>query len=179
LFLRDDTMEETGHIEFRYGRDLVDLQGYFVGPYAYWLTAGFDVNADEDTLKSTVELFCLENMDYSSHIEEAVSQISGFMGTWNADLSAFGEAYADTVLYFTIDENGHGVTFMDGEQTADFEAYAYDSGEKGDGKGIYIAYSNLEYEAEAAEYVLETGDDGETVLTLYAKDGVISYKKAD
>ena len=177
FFLRDDTMEETGHIEFRYGKDIEELQGYFTGPYAYWLTAGFDVNADEETLKKTVELFVLENMDYSSHTEEAVSQISDFIGTWNADLSAFGEAYADTELYFTIDENGHGVTMMNGEQTADFEAYVFDYGEKGDGAGIYIAYNNLEYEAEAADYTLETNDSGETVLTLYAEGGVISYKK--
>ena len=178
FFLRDDTMEETGHIEFRYGKDLEELQGYFTGPYGYWLTAGFDVNADEDTLKNTVELFVLENMDYSSHAEQAISQISEFIGTWKADLSAFGEEYADTDLHFTIDEAGHGITTMDGVQTADFEAYAYDNGEKGDGAGVYIAYSNLEQEAEAAEYTLETNENGETVLTLYAKDGVISYVKA-
>jgi len=177
FFLRDDTMEETGHIEFRYGKDLEELQGYFTGPYAYWLTAGFDVSADEDTLKSTVELFCLENMDYSTHTEEAISQISDLVGSWIADLSEFGEAYADTELTVTIDENGHGITMMNDEQTADFEAYAYDNGEKGDGKGIYIAYSNLENEAEAAGYTLETDENRETVLTFYAKDGVISYKK--
>ena len=177
LFLRDDTMEETGHIEFRYGKDLEELQGYFTGPYAYWLTAGFDEAADEATLRSTVELFCLENMDYSSHSEEALSQIDAFMGTWTADLSGFGDAYADTELYFTIDEAGHGITMMDGQQTADFEAYAFDNGEKGDGKGIYIAYSNLEYEAEAAEYTLTENENGETVLTLYATDGTISYIK--
>ena len=178
FFLRDDTMEETGHIEFRYGKDLEELQGYFTGPYAYWLTAGFDVDADEETLKKTVELFVLENMDYTSHSEEAVAQISDFIGTWNADLSQFGEAYADTELFFTIDENGHGITMMDGEQSADFEAYAFDSGEKDDGAGTYIAYSNLENEAEAAAYTLETNEAGETVLTLYAEDGVISYTKA-
>ena len=178
LFLRDDTMDETGHIEFRYGKDLEELQGYFVGPYAYWLTAGFDVAADEETLKSTVELFCLENMDYSSHSEEALGQIDELIGTWNADLSVFGEAYADTELYFTIDEQGHGVTMMNGEQTTDFEAYAYDNGEKGDGEGIYIAYSNLEYEAEAAPYTLKENENGELVLTLYAADGTISYIKA-
>ena len=32
-------------------------------------------------------------------------------------------------------------------------------------------------EAEAAGYTLETDENGETVLTFYAKDGVISYKK--
>ena len=177
FFLRDDTMEETGHIEFRYGRDLEELQGYFTGDYGYWLTAGFDVNADEETLQNTVRLFCLENMDYSSHSEEALAQIEEFKGKWTADLSAFGDAYADTELYFTIDENGHGVTMMDGQQTADFEAYAYDNGEKGDGNGLYIAYSNLENEAEAAAYTLENDENGNTVLTLFADDGTISYVK--
>ena len=117
-------------------------------------------------------------MDYSAHSEGALGQISDFIGTWNADLSAFGEEYADTDLHFVIDENGHGVTTMDGAQTADFEAYAFDSDEKGDGEGIYVAYSNLEQSAEAAEYKLETNEDGQTVLTLYAADGVISYTKA-
>lgn len=177
FFLRDDTMEETGHIEFRYGKDLEELQGYFVGPYAYWLTAGFDVNADADTLRSTVELFCLENMDYSSHSEEALAQIADLTGTWRADLFGLGDEYADTELYFTLDEAGHGVTMMNGEQTADFEAYKFDSGDKDDGAGIYVAYSNLEQEAEAADYTLEENENGETVLTLYAKDGTISYVK--
>ena len=179
FFLRDDTMEETGHIEFRYGKDLEELQGYFVGPYGYWLTAGFDVAADAQTLKSTIELFCLENMDYSSHTEAALSQLAdlGFVGTWQADFSAYGEEYAGIDLTFVLDENGHGETTMDGEKTADFEAYAFDNGEKGDGAGIYVAYSNMDLEAEAAEYTLETNEEGEMILTFYAVDGEISYRK--
>ncbi|MDO4648110.1 MAG: hypothetical protein Q4B26_05615 [Eubacteriales bacterium] len=62
FFLRDDTMESTYHIEFRYGSDLEDLQGYFVGPYAYWLAAGIDEAADEDTIHDVIELFCTENL---------------------------------------------------------------------------------------------------------------------
>ena len=92
----------------------------------------------------------------SSHTDAALSQISnlGFVGTWQADLSPFGEAYASAELTMTIDENGHGITIMNGTQTADFEAYAVDNGEKGDGIGIYVAYSNLEFEAEAAPYTM-------------------------
>ena len=75
----------------------------------------------------------------------------------------------------TIDENGHGITIMNGEQTADFEAYAVDSGEKGDGLGLYVAYSNLEYEAEAAPYSMRVNEEGQTVLTLTADDGTISW----
>ena len=90
-------------------------------------------------------------------------------------MSAFGEAYASVDLQMTIDENGHGVTTMDGTQTADFEAYAVDNGEKGDGVGLYVAYSNLENEAEAAPYTMTVNDAGQTVLTLTADDGTISW----
>ena len=177
FLLREDTMEETYHIEFRYGRNLEELQGYLVGPYAYWLAAGIDESADEDTIRRVIALFCLENMDYSSHTETALKQIEdlGFVGTWKADLSGFGEAYADTDLRMSIDENGHGVTFMNGDQTADFEAYAVDNGTKGDGAGLYVAYSNLENEAEAAPYTMSVNDEGQAVLTLTADDGTISW----
>ncbi len=177
FLLREDTMEETYHIEFRYGRDLEELQGYLKGPYAYWLAAGIDESADEDTIRRVIALFCLENMDYSAHTEAALNQIGelGFVGSWKADLSAFGEAYASADLSMTIDENGHGVTIMNGAQTADFEAYAVDNGAKGDGEGLYVAYSNLEYEAEAAPYTITVNAEGRTVLTLTADDGTISW----
>ncbi len=177
FFLREDTMDETYHIEFRYGRDLEELQGYLVGPYAYWLAAGIDEAADEETLNSVIALFCLENMDYSAHTEAALRQLAelGFVGDWKADLSSFGEEYASADLRMSIDENGHGVTTMNGAQTADFEAYAVDNGEKADGIGLYVAYSNLEYEAEAAPYTVSVNDAGETVLTLTADDGTISW----
>jgi hypothetical protein len=181
FFLREDTMEETFHIEFRYGKDLEELQGYLVGPYAYWLAAGIDESADEDTIRRVIALFCLENMDYSAHMESALKQIRdlGFVGTWQADMLPFGEEYASIDLSMTIDEAGHGVTTMDGVQTADFEAYAVDNGVKDDGIGIYVAYSNLEYEAEAAPYSMTVNDAGQTVLTLTADDGTISWVRQE
>lgn len=181
FFFRDDTMEETYHIEFRYGKDLEELQGYFVGPYAYWLAAGFDIAAEAQTQEKVIALFCLENMDYSAHTDAALKQLKelGFEGKWQADLSAFGEAYADTDLYFIIDENGHGETMMNGDKTADFEAYAYDNGAVGDGEGIYVAYSNLEYEPEWANYTLAENETGDIMLTLDAEDGTISYVKVE
>ena len=181
FMMREDTMDTTWHLEFRYGSDLEALQGYMVGPYAYWLAAGIDANADADTIKNVIALFCLENMDYSAHTDAALSQLSnlGFVGTWKADLSAFGEDYAAIDLSMTIDEAGHGITLMNGEQTADFEAYAVDNGEKGDGIGLYVAYSNLEYEAEAAPYTIAVNDAGQTVLTLTADDGTISWIKQE
>ena len=61
FLLRDDTMETTYHIEFRYGSDLDELQEYMAGPYAYWLTAGIDADADEDTIHDVIDLFVEEN----------------------------------------------------------------------------------------------------------------------
>jgi len=181
FFLRDDTMDTTWHIEFRYGKDLEELQGYFTGPYAYWLAAGIDAAADEQTITNVIHLFCLENMDYSVRSEDSAAQLAdlGFTGKWAADLSEMGDEYADTELYFILDENGHGDTFMNGTQTSDFEAYAFDSGEKGDGAGTYIAYSNLEYEAEAADYTILENENGDLVLTFCSDEGIISYIKAE
>lgn len=62
FFLRDDTMAETYHIEFRYGSDMEELQGYFVGKYAYWLSAGIDKDADEETIHNVIDLFITENL---------------------------------------------------------------------------------------------------------------------
>lgn len=63
FFLRDDTMEETYHIEFRYGSDLEQLQGYFVGNYAYWLSAGIDTEADKEMIHNVIDLFVTENLN--------------------------------------------------------------------------------------------------------------------
>ncbi len=91
----------------------------------------------------------------------------------------FSHDYAAVDLRMTIDEKGHGVTMMNGTQTADFEAYAVDNGEKGDGAGLYVAYSNLEHKAEAAPYTMTVNDAGQTVLTLTADDGTISWVKQE
>ena len=181
FMMREDTMDTTWHLEFRYGSDLESLQGYMVGPYAYWLAAGIDEKADADTIRSVIGLFCLENMDYSSHTDAALSQISdlGLVGTWQADLSSLGEAYAAVDLNMSIDDAGHGITMMNGAQTADFEAYAVDNGEKGDGIGLYVAYSNLEGDAEAAPCTVTVDGAGRTVLTLTADDGTISWVKQE
>lgn len=62
FFFRDDTMETTYHIEFRYGSDLAALQQYMKGQYAYWLAAGIDANADAETIDNVIALFCNENL---------------------------------------------------------------------------------------------------------------------
>ena len=179
FYMMPDTPATTYHLEFRYGADKEDLTKYNEGPYAYWLAAGFPVDADEEMIRNVITLFCLENMDYSTHTEEALAQLAelGLPGTWQADMAPFGEAYADVELMMTIDEKGHGTTLMNGQQTADFEAYALDSGEKGDGIGIYVAFSNTDGEAEDAPFVLTVDEQGRTVLTLTADDGTISWVK--
>ena len=62
LLLCDDTMESTYHIEFRYGSDLEQLQKYFTGPYAYWLSAGIDEKASKETIDNVIDLFVTENL---------------------------------------------------------------------------------------------------------------------
>ena len=103
----------------------------------------------------------------------------GFTGKWVADMSPFGEEYANVELYMLIDEEGHGQTFMNGQQTRAFEAFAADTGEKGDGAGLYVAFDNEANEPEAAPYTIVTDANGQTVLTFYAADGTISYVKAE
>ena len=177
LFFMPDTMETTYHLEFRYGSDMDALLGYMKGPYAYWLSAAIDADADEDTITRVIRLFCLENMDYSQRADATLTQISDFIGTWDADMSPFGPAYADVSLYFTIDEAGHGTTWMNGVVTSEFDVYAYESAP---GRGVYVAYELDSGEAEGADYTLQTSESGQAVLTLYAADGTISYiKRAD
>ncbi len=113
-------------------------------------------------------------MDYSQRMEGTLEQISDFIGTWDADMSAFGEAYADVSLYFTIDEAGHGMTYMNGVNTSEFDVYAYESEA---GKGVYVAFEFSAGEAEGADYTMERDGQGRTVLTLYAADGTIRYVK--
>ena len=181
FFMMPDTPATTYHLEFRYGSNTDDLVKYSEGPYAYWLAAGFPADADEQMIRNVIDLFCLENMEYSAHMPEAVAQLAdlGFIGAWQADLSALGDAYAGVELSMTIDENGHGITLMNGQQTADFEAFAADTGAKGDGAGLYVAYSTLEGDAESAPYTFSVNESGKTVLTFTADDGTISWVKAE
>ena len=60
--LAPDTNTTTYHIEFRYGSDLDQLLKYFTGPYAYWLSAGIDENADAQTIDNVIDLFVTENL---------------------------------------------------------------------------------------------------------------------
>lgn len=63
FLMREDTMASTYHIEFRYGSNLENLKKAMSGPYAFWLTAGIDVNADSETIKKVINLFVTENMN--------------------------------------------------------------------------------------------------------------------
>ena len=62
FLLRDDTMAETYHIEFRYGSDAEALAQYDAGPYAYWLASGIATDCDSTMIENDIELFCNENL---------------------------------------------------------------------------------------------------------------------
>ena len=57
----DDTLNETYHIEFRYGEHLEDLANYSEGEYAYWLAAGINDGYKENQIKACIKLFVDEN----------------------------------------------------------------------------------------------------------------------
>ncbi len=62
FYMMPDTPATTYHLEFRYGSNVEDLAKYNEGPYAYWLAAGFPVDADEEMIKNVITLFCEENL---------------------------------------------------------------------------------------------------------------------
>ena len=62
FFMMPDTPASTYHLEFRYGSDVDALTEYATGPYAYWLAAGFPVDADEEMIRNVITLFCEENL---------------------------------------------------------------------------------------------------------------------
>ena len=62
FYMMPDTPATTYHLEFRYGSNIDDLAKYNEGPYAYWLAAGFPVDADEEMIKNVITLFCEENL---------------------------------------------------------------------------------------------------------------------
>ncbi len=62
FFMMPDTPATTFHLEFRYGSDAEALTRYNEGPYAYWLAAGFPVDADEQMIHDVITLFCEENL---------------------------------------------------------------------------------------------------------------------
>ena len=62
FFMMPDTPASTFHLEFRYGSDVDALAEYATGPYAYWLAAGFPVDADQAMTENVIGLFCDENL---------------------------------------------------------------------------------------------------------------------
>ena len=63
FYIMPDTPATTYHLEFRYGSDTDNLAKYNEGPYAYWLAAGFPVDADETLIHDVITLFCEENLE--------------------------------------------------------------------------------------------------------------------
>ena len=62
FFMMPDTPATTYHLEFRYGSNVDDLVKIVEGPYAYWLAAGFPVNADAELINKVITLYCEENL---------------------------------------------------------------------------------------------------------------------
>ena len=62
FYMMPDTPATTYHLEFRYGSNTEDLAKYNEGPYAYWLAAGFPVDAGEEMIRNVITLFCEENL---------------------------------------------------------------------------------------------------------------------
>ena len=62
FYMMSDTPATTYHLEFRYGSNTDDLAKYNEGPYAYWLAAGFPVDADDEMIRNVITLFCEENL---------------------------------------------------------------------------------------------------------------------
>ena len=62
FYMMSDTPATTFHLEFRYGSNVDDLAKYNEGPYAYWLAAALQVDADEEMIKNVITLFCEENL---------------------------------------------------------------------------------------------------------------------
>ena len=77
FYMMPDTPDTTYHLEFRYGSDTEALSQYNEGPYAYWLAAGFPVDADEQLTEDVITLFCEENLaeldEEEGESQEAVS----------------------------------------------------------------------------------------------------------
>jgi len=77
FYMMPDTPATTYHLEFRYGSDVDALSQYNEGPYAYWLAAGFPVDADEEMVKNVITLFCEENLEEMQTEETSFAGGSG------------------------------------------------------------------------------------------------------
>ncbi len=71
FYMMPDTPATTFHLEFRYGSNVDDLSKYNEGPYAYWLAAGFPVDADADMINNVITLFVEENIEEAQEEEAA------------------------------------------------------------------------------------------------------------
>ena len=62
FYMMPDTPATTYHLEFRYGSNVDDLAKVMEGPYAFWLAAGFPVDADAELINNVITLYCEENL---------------------------------------------------------------------------------------------------------------------
>ena len=71
FYMMPDTPATTYHLEFRYGSNVDDLAKMMEGPYAYWLAAGFPVDADAELINKVITLYCEENLEEAQEEDAA------------------------------------------------------------------------------------------------------------
>lgn len=114
FFMMPDTPQSTYHLEFRYGSDIDALTQYAEGPYAYWLAAGFAVDADEEMIKNVIALFCEENLVELQEESEASAVVANTLeGDANVDQRNYPSTapfihppFYNVRVLVIVDENG-------------------------------------------------------------------------
>ena len=126
FYMMPDTPATTYHLEFRYGSDIDALSQYNEGPYAYWLAAGFPVDADEEMVKNVITLFCEENLAEMAE-EETGDTATGAMTETDGE-EVIEIATAEELTAINENLSGHYVLTADidlgGEEWTPIGTYA-------------------------------------------------------
>lgn len=59
----DDCIQESFHLEFRYGSDLDALRTYYSGKYGYWLASAIQKEPSDKLVYDVIDLFIKENAE--------------------------------------------------------------------------------------------------------------------
>lgn len=196
FYMAPDTMDHTYHIEFRYGNNLDDLKQYATGNCAYWLAAGIDISAmnessatskgtNDATLKQVIALFCEENLASNedgtakARTNESLAQLSDLVGIWDADAATIailekGMGISNVRMYCQLNADGTGATYVDmgtGSyvKSSSYTFYAYDNDSTAQ-SGVYLV--NNSGSVASSPYDIVNGK-----ISFYAADGTATYVK--